>query len=200
MTKINRPVLPPRHRLFVDAFLVSLNGAKAARDAGYSGKSAKFSGHELLQRPEIKAAITEAMARRSARTEITQDRVLQELALIGFADMGDYLDLDEDGVARLDLSNLPEGATKVIAEITQDVYVDGRGKKGREVKKTKLKLHDKRGALVDMARHLGMFIDRFKIERDALDDLSPDELTAIAERLKQAGVGVSEEGGEETRH
>ncbi len=78
--------------------------------------------------------------------------------------------------------------------------MEGSGKEAQAVKKTKLKLHDKRGALVDMARHLGMFIDRFKIERDALDDLSPDELVAIARHLREAGFGAPGEGGSETRH
>ena len=140
------------------------------------------------------------MQARSKRTEITQDRVLQELALIGFADMGDYLQLGEDGVARLDWSRLPAGATKVISEITQDVYVEGSGKDAKQVKKTKFKLHDKRAALVDMARHLGMFIDRFKIEKDALDDLNPDELVALKQLLREAGFGGAGGSGTETRH
>ncbi len=192
--------LTAKQARFVEEYLGDINGTAAAIRAGYNKKQARQQAYRLSQKPEIRAAVAAAMQRRSKRTEITQDRVLQELALIGFADMGDYLTLGEDGEVRLDLSKLPEGATKIIAELTQDVYVEGTGKKAREVKKTKLKLHDKRGALVDIARHLGMFIDRFKIERDALDDLSPDELVAIARHLREAGFGAPGEGGSETRH
>jgi len=45
------------------------------------------------------------MAERAARTEITADRVLKELAKIGFASMGDYMRLTGDGSAVLRLGS-----------------------------------------------------------------------------------------------
>ena len=101
------------------------------------------------------------MAERSERTEITADLVLQELALIGFADMSTYMRLD-GGVSAVDLSNLPPDATKVIAEITQDSVIGNDG--AESVVRTKVKLYDKRAALVDIGRHLGMFTDNLNVK------------------------------------
>lgn len=65
---------------FVDEYLVDLNATQAAIRAGYSPKRADAIGHENLRKPEIAAAIEERMKAREKRTEITQDRVLTELA------------------------------------------------------------------------------------------------------------------------
>jgi hypothetical protein len=52
-----------RHERFVEAFLRDPNGARAARDAGYSERSAKTIARDLLKRPDIRAAIDEGRAR-----------------------------------------------------------------------------------------------------------------------------------------
>ena len=44
-----------------------------------------------------------------------------------------------------------------LSEVTVDDYIDGRGEGAREVKRIKIKLCDKKGALVDLGKHLGMF-------------------------------------------
>ena len=149
--------LTPKQRCWVEEYLIDLNATQAAIRAGYSKKTAKQIGTENLGKPVLQEAIAEAMKARSARTEITQDEVLRELALIGFADMGDYVTITDSGDVLLDLAGLPEGATKVIHEITQDEHREGKGEDARDLKKTKLKLYDKRAALVDIGRHLGMF-------------------------------------------
>ncbi|WP_373871550.1 terminase small subunit, partial [Paenibacillus dendritiformis] len=49
---------------------------------GIARKRRRKIGAENLTKPDIQKAIQEAMERREKRTEITQDRVLQELAKI----------------------------------------------------------------------------------------------------------------------
>ena len=79
--------LTEKQRRFVAEYLVDLNATQAAIRAGYSSKTAHSVGHENLRKPEISAAVQEAMKAREQRTEITQDRVLQELARIAFFDL-----------------------------------------------------------------------------------------------------------------
>ena len=74
--------------------------------------------------------------------------------------MRDYMRFAENGDVLLDWSAMPEDATKAILEVTQDIYNEGRGSAQREVKRTKFKLHDKRGALDALAKHLGLFRER----------------------------------------
>jgi len=54
-----KPSLTPKMRAFVREFCVYKNGAKAAREAGYSEATAKVIAYQLLHRPDIQAAIRE---------------------------------------------------------------------------------------------------------------------------------------------
>ena len=153
---------------FVEEYLVDLNATQAAIRAGYAEGSARQIAAENMAKPVISAMIAEAQAQMAERTEITADRVLQEMALIGFADMGDYIKLNPDGTTEFDWSDLPSGATRVVSEITQEtvrlIPGDGEGDLPQQVVKTKFKLHDKQAALVNMGRHLGMWNDKAAAE------------------------------------
>jgi phage terminase small subunit len=112
---------------------------------------------ELLRNPKVAARVTQIRAEHRKRHDVTVDRILDELACIGFANMRDYLELTEDGVARVDLSTLTRDQAAAINEVNVEVYMEGKGEDAQPVKRIKFKLHDKRAALVDMGRHLGMF-------------------------------------------
>ena len=74
---------------FVEEFLVDLNGAAAARRAGYSEKSAKQQASLLLKQAAVRQAVANAKAERSERTGIRQEQVLLELGGIAFAEASD---------------------------------------------------------------------------------------------------------------
>lgn len=65
-----------KQEAFVREYLIDLNATQAAIRAGYSAKTAGQIGDENLKKPEIKAAIQEAIKKREKRTRITQDYVL----------------------------------------------------------------------------------------------------------------------------
>lgn len=71
--------ITPIQARFVTEYLIDLNAKNAATRAGYSKKTAKQLGHKTLQIPAVQEAVTEAMAARSERTEITQDQVIKGL-------------------------------------------------------------------------------------------------------------------------
>jgi hypothetical protein len=83
---MSRPLTPKEAR-FVEEYLVDLNGTAAAARAGYAAASANRTAYELLQRPAVAEALAAAQQALSERTGITQERVVEELAKIGFADM-----------------------------------------------------------------------------------------------------------------
>ena len=149
--------LTPKQQRFVDEYLIDLNATQAAIRAGYSAKTAAVIGNENLIKPYIADAIAKAQAERSERTEITQDMVLQELAKIGFANMLDYMTPNDRGEMYIDMSKLTRDQAAAIGEY-QTETVSGKGEMP-DVEKTKFKLLDKRQALVDIGRHLGMFKD-----------------------------------------
>lgn len=148
---------------FVDEYLVDLNATQAAIRAGYSAKTAYSIGWELLRKPEIEQAIHAAMEERAKRTQITADRVLYELARIAYANMGEYIETQEDGSAYVDLSHLSADQAAAIQEIVTDTYMDGSGDDAVPVKKVKFKLHPRTRALELLGKHRGLFTDKHEV-------------------------------------
>ena len=150
--------MTPKQERFVEEYLVDLNATQAAVRAGYSAATAEVQGPRLLGNVRVAAAIAETQAARSKRTAISADRVVAELAKIAFANMADYM--QPNGDSYLDFSALTRDQAAALQEVTVEEFVKGRGEDKRDVRRVKFKLADKRAALVDLGRHLGLFVDR----------------------------------------
>ncbi|HVA16081.1 MAG TPA: terminase small subunit, partial [Candidatus Dormibacteraeota bacterium] len=92
------PPMNHRMQIFVAEYLVTLNATEAARRAGYSSRHAGLRGYALLRRPDVQLAIRAAMDARAARTGVSADRVVEELASIAFSDMRKILDFGPNHV------------------------------------------------------------------------------------------------------
>lgn len=192
--------LTAKQQRFVEEYLVDLNATQAAIRAGYSEATAASIGFENLRKPEIAEAIQKAQAERSKRTEITADRVLQEMGKIGFANMRNYIRLN-GGDPYVDLTDCDLDQFAAISEVTSEDFVEGRGEDARDVRKVKIKLHDKKGALVDIGRHLGMFNDKLdltskgeQIKGTTLEGYSTEALQALHEiHLREQMKAVEKE-------
>ena len=143
--------LTAKQRLFVAEYMCDLNATRAAIRAGYSAKRAYAMGHENLKKPEVAAAIKKAIDAREKRTLVTADAVVTELAKIGFANMQDYL---KEGFTLTDIQALSRDHAAAIQEVTINETVSGGDTITRNIK---FKLADKRAALVDLGKHLGIF-------------------------------------------
>ncbi|MDY0258495.1 MAG: terminase small subunit [Desulfovibrio sp.] len=141
---------------FVRQYLVDLNATQAAIRAGYSEKTAYRIGAELLQKTSVANAVATAQAKREQRTEITQDRVVAELAKIAFGSARDVMEWGPDGVILKDSAELTDDQAAGVAEVSESTTKDGGS--------LKLKRHDKVKALELLGRHLGMFTDKVKNE------------------------------------
>ena len=156
-----------KQKIFADEYLIDLNATRAYRKAYPSVKkdeTAAQAGSRMLRNVKVAEYIAERMQARQERTEITQDKVLEELAAIAFARATDYAEVKDDQVFIKDTAGLSENQIKAIAGIKQ-------GKFGIEVK-----LNDKEKALELLGRHLGMFKDRVEVsgleeEKTMLSDL-----------------------------
>lgn len=150
-------MLTAKQERFVEEYLIDPNATQAAIRAGYSKNTAAQIGNENLRKPQIAEAISVAQATRSERTGVTADAVIQELAKIGFANMQDYMRVGSNGDPYLDFSGLTRDQAAALVEVTVEDFKDGRGEEARDVRRVKFKLADKKGALVDLGRHLGLF-------------------------------------------
>lgn len=166
--------LTAKQKLFCDEYLIDLNVTQAAIRSGYSNSYANKKAFLLLDKPEIKAYIDDRMKVREKRTEITQDKVLNELAKIAFANTTDYVEVEDMGqYKRVNIK-----ATKDMSA-DQVVAIAGikQGANGIEIK-----LHDKVKALEDIGRHLGMFKDKVEVSgniNNPFQDLSTDDLKRL---------------------
>lgn len=136
--------LTDKQKRFVDEYMVDLNATAAARRAGYKDPNI---GRQLITKNNVSAEIQKRQAKLRGRLEITQDRVVTELARIAFADRGAFARVTDDGsrVTLTDTDRLTEDQRAALAGVKETKY-------GIEVS-----TYDKVRALELLGKHLGMF-------------------------------------------
>ena len=129
--------------LFCHEYMVDLNIRSAGVRAGLSPTTA----YEYSSNKDIQSAINYLMQKRVQRIQITSDRVLKELAKIGFHDVKDFLEYDDNGLVSYKPSDLVD--TAPIAEISQIATKHGTS--------TRMRFHDKLKSLELLGKHLNIF-------------------------------------------
>lgn len=137
--------MTPKMEKFVDEYLVDLNATQAAIRAGYSKKTAYSIGVINLKKPEIQAALQKRQKAAAEKLEISRDRVLKELAAIGFAKATDFLAIQGGQVLIKDTSDVNPDKLAALASVKE-------GTCGIEIK-----LADKTRALEMLSKYLGLF-------------------------------------------
>jgi phage terminase small subunit len=142
--------MTPKEIKFCQEYLLDLNATQAAIRAGYSKRSARQIGADNMAKPYISAWIDEQRKAAAKRTELTQDRILQEYAKIAFSDIRkifneqnaviDIKDIDDDTAASI-------SSTESFEEYSRDGVLTGFTKK--------VKLWDKVRALDSISKVLG---------------------------------------------
>jgi len=162
--------LTDKQQRFVEEYLIDLNATQAAIRAGFSVKNAGKIGPELLGKTRVKLAIDKAMAERSRRTGITQDRVLQELAKIAFVNATDVINMDEATIR----GDANREDTAAIASVKVKTIPGEEG----DIVEREVKMCDKLKALELIGKHLGMFTDKVNVNAEMMvkivDDINDD--------------------------
>jgi phage terminase small subunit len=143
--------LTPRQQRFVEEYLHDLNGKHAAIRAGYSAKTAEVQASQTLRIPKVQAAITAARQRRSQRTEITQDSVLLELAVLASSDITHYVISDVGEVTLRE--GAPPQAIRAVASLRKKVIHT----ESTIIYETEIKLWNKPASVRMAGEHLGLF-------------------------------------------
>ena len=171
-----------KQKIFVDEYLVDLNATRAYKAAYMNIKSddtAAAAGARLLRNVKVEAYVTKRMKEREKRTEITQDRVLQELALIAYANATDYAKIveyqayEEKGGVKIpmfDANGYPVMYRTVELQLTDELTDEQQRalatvKRGRDGA-LEAKPCDKVKALELLGKHLGMFTDKLDMTGD----------------------------------
>lgn len=157
--------LTAKQEAFCEEYLIDLNATQAAIRAGYSERTADSQGPALLRKTHVADRIAQLKKKRSKKTGITAERVLEELAAIGFSDIGDVVEWGPGGVRLKPSEEI--GETRRIVESVSE------GRDG-----IRIKLHNKLGALRSIGDHLGMFSNN-----DSDDDEEGDDTTSLLETM-----------------
>lgn len=144
-----------RQDVFVEEYLVDLNATQAAIRAGYSVKTANEQASRLLTNVKVQTKIAKAMAERSKRTGVNQDRVVLELAKIGFVNPADVIDPKTGEIL--------QGASDDDLACIQSVKVKKTIKGKSVIEEREVRLHDKIKALEKLGQHLGMWNDKIDL-------------------------------------
>jgi phage terminase small subunit len=183
-------VLTERQELFcqiyVDTFLRfngRCNATRAAIEAGYSKKSSRQHASRMMTNANIKKRIAELQEERKEYLSVTAQKIIDEYAKIGFADLSDYL--NEWGyVSGKDLKKLPKHLTAAIKSIEKVTNLFGAY--------FKITLHDKKGALDALAKIEGILKDGG--DRDSNPEKLEGKLSEIADYLKSRNLEIIDSG------
>lgn len=175
--------LTSKQQAFVIEYLVDLNATQAAIRAGYAKKGAKDQAYQLMERPEIAAAIKAAMEARNKRTQIDADYVLSRLTEI---DQMDLLDILDDDLSIKPLSKWPKVWRQSLSGFDIAEMFEGAGKERDLVGlMKKIKWPDKVKNLELLGKHVNVNAFREQVAVDV--NLTTSQRMAKArERLDRA--------------
>lgn len=173
--------LTPKQESFSLEYLVDLNATQAAIRAGYSPKWAGTNADKLLKNTNVAAAIADAKAERSNRTQITADKLLRHLADQVVADLADIFRADTGALKSIHEWPLIWRQGLVLGFDAQRI----RGSDGAVGEVVKIRLADRTRILELVGRHtdVGAWKDNTKVE--VADNRLVETLNAA---LKRAGV------------
>lgn len=188
--------LTEKQKRFCDEYLVNLNATRAYKKAYPSVKkdeTARANASRLLTKANIKEYIDKRIKDRQKRTEITQDKVLNELAAIAFSNGSKYAKVverkayDEEGKPVVDYETGKQLTYKTVEFKNTDDLTEDEKKaissihKGRDG--MKVETYDKMKALELLGKHLGMFKDKLELSgtvNNPYEGLTTEQLLKLA--------------------
>ena len=157
-----------RLKLFCENVLSGMGKREAYLAAGFKTKFASVSASQALANPVVKEYMEMRQAEMRERTNVTAEKVIKELARLGFADIREVCEWTEDGVAFIPSNNLTDDEAASIASVKSRRRIR-RDKEGGETETVELevKMHPKLDALEKLNKILGMYQKERVNDQDA---------------------------------
>lgn len=184
--RVDADNLTAKQRAFVDEYLANgrhgINAYKKAYGAnkGIKDDSYRQAAINVLNGPNVKRQIQladqkmiEGTRQIMERHALDKERIVEELARIAYFDPRTVFEWTGSGVTLNPSKEITDDAARVITEISQ--AKDGT---------LKVKLADKRAALMDLAKLGGYLVDKKDIRVRSLRDLPNDVLDALIEEAE----------------
>jgi phage terminase small subunit len=193
----SKPLGNAKHERFAQNMaLGKMTGRDAYLDAGYSGntQTADSGASKLVRNPKVAARIehlkTKLEQKVIAKAAVSAERVLEEMAKIGFANIADLVEWRSDLTQVKD--NEEGGAVEVVKHLysTRVNFLDSDKvphdlkaavksvRLGKDGSLT-LEMHSKTTALQQMGDHLGMFAKKLAITPNGAGGVDVEELSPM---------------------
>ena len=148
-------------KIFVDGYVYHLEEKAAFRNERISALLLRAPDPEIVRqsngmfdRALVRAAIHEKVSEIAAATEFTPRRVIREIGLLAFSNMGDYVQPNIDGGGSIELDELTRDQWAAVSEVKTEEQM---GREGAFSRKNTIKLHSKLGALEMITKLMGLY-------------------------------------------
>lgn len=136
-----------KRQVFIEEYLKCWNATEAARRAGYKWPRRRATC--LLDHPQVQ----EALQRRIDELAMDANEVLLRLAEHARGDLGEFLEIQPDGSARIDFRRAREaGKLHLLKRFSQSKQYG-----------TQIELYDAQSALQLLGKHLGLFREQVEV-------------------------------------
>lgn len=168
--------LTPKMQMFVDYYVITLNGTRSAQLAGYGGDDSSLAATAsyLLRNLKIKGEIDS----RLREYTMSANEILTRITDIARGDIGDCL----NSMGGIDITEAQRrGKSHLIKRIKTKVttITDERNNRDTEIVETEIELYDAQAALTVLAKYNGLLVERVKVETwedRAIRDISAGNL------------------------
>jgi phage terminase small subunit len=147
------PKITPKQRMFAAYYVLYGDASKAAREAGYSKKTAYSIGAENLRKPQVKALVEKGQQRQLARSEAKTDAACDAMRTLAYTDRTLMFD---SHCNLLPLDQWPQ-ALKDCVEGIEVIIKNVEAGDGHTDRVVKVKLSSKLDALREVARMEGRY-------------------------------------------
>jgi phage terminase small subunit len=158
--------------LFVEAYVDTLNGAQAAKRAGF--KNPNVAAHRLRRRKHVADAISKAIAERAGAA---RSRIVEEISRLAFSNIGDVLSVEDGALVVKEHADLDRDTLSTVASIEEQINDKG-------YRTLRVKQHDRLAALTLLARISGMLINRQEISGPGGRPIEVDQTIDHSARIR----------------
>lgn len=177
--------LPPKKENFVQNYLASFNATKAAKEAGYSEKTAHQIGYALLKTVDVQNRIAQLRGQMANGFNVSRERLAQELARIAY---GDTRNLFNENGSLKSPDQWDDDVAATVSSVETEELFDGFGKEREQIGFTKkVKTWEKTKAIELLTRMMG-YNEPDKIKGDIKHTSTVVKIVRTSNRTGAAGT------------
>lgn len=148
----SRAKFTDKEEKFIQQYIICMNGAEAARRAGYAHSGARQEASRLLTNADIYAEIQKRREALRNKHEVKKEEIVRELKAVAFSNLKAVSKWSKNSVEVFDSDDLDEDASAAIKKVKQQDHEHGRN--------IEIELHDKISSLEKISKLLGYLSDK----------------------------------------